>query len=48
MKTKELIKRALKHPDLYTNAELKYFKLFKKQQKAQKKAEKEKESNHLK
>ena len=40
MKTKKLVKNALKHPESYTPAELQYFKLWlasKKQQKATKK-----------
>ncbi len=43
MKTKELLKRALKHPELFTEGELQYFQLEKKrrkQQKQQKKAAK--------
>ena len=35
-KTKTLIKRALKHPELFTEAELTYFKLMKKVSKKQK------------
>jgi len=46
MKTKELIKRALKHPDLFTEGELNYFKLIKKQKKLQK--DKQNSSNFLK
>lgn len=30
LKTKKLIKRALKHPELFTHAELTYFKMMKK------------------
>ncbi len=43
MKTKELLKRALKHPELFTEGELQYFQLERKrrkQQKLQKKAAK--------
>ena len=36
MKTKELLKRALKHPELFTPGELDYFRLMKKQRKLQK------------
>ena len=46
MKTKELIKRALKHPELFTPGELDYFKLIKKQKKIQK--DKQNSSNFLK
>jgi len=42
MKTKELLKRALKHPELFTEGELLYLKLMKKQHKLQKKREKAK------
>ena len=52
MKTKELLKRALKNPDLFTEAELKYFRMFQERRKAAKKAEKmkykENESDYLK
>jgi hypothetical protein len=46
MKTKELIKRALKHPELFTPGELDYFKLIKRQRKIQK--DKQNSSNFLK
>jgi hypothetical protein len=36
MKTKELLKRALKNPELFTPGELEYFRLMKKQRKLQK------------
>ena len=40
MKTKKLIKRALKSPELFSEAELQYFNLVKKAQKKHKKAKK--------
>jgi hypothetical protein len=52
MKTKELLKRALKNPDLFTEAELNYFRMIQAKRKAAKKAEKkrykENESDYLK
>jgi len=47
MKTKELLKRALKHPELFTSAELQYFKLMKKYKKRNKKDKKKPESDYL-
>ncbi len=38
MKDKTVIKKALKHPELHSSAELLYFKLIKKTLKAEKKA----------
>ncbi len=40
MKTKKIIKQALKQPELYTEAELAYFRLMKKARKAKKQAKK--------
>ena len=40
MKTKELLKRALKNPELFTPGELQYFQLVKRQRKLQKKQQK--------
>ena len=40
MKMKELLKRALKHPELFTDGELQYFELVKRQRKLQKKQKK--------
>ena len=37
MKTKKIIKKALKHPELYSEAELNYFRLMKKARKDYKK-----------
>ena len=37
MKTKKIIKQALKHPELYTPGELDYFRLMKKARKEAKK-----------
>ncbi len=52
MKTKELLKRALKNPDLFTEAELKYFRMVRDKRKIEKKEEKkrykENESDYLK
>ena len=45
-KTKTLIKRALKHPELFTEAELTYFKLMKKAKKQQKSSQQK--SDYLK
>ena len=47
MKTKELLKRALKKPELFTEAELSYFRLIKKQRQ-QKKKDKKPKSDYLK
>jgi len=47
MKTKELLKRALKKPELFTEAELTYFRLIKEQRK-QKKKNKKPNSDYLK
>ena len=41
MKTKKIIKRALKHPELYTEAELAYMKLVKQERKRLKLVRKE-------
>ena len=40
MKTKKIIKQALKQPELYTEAELAYLRLVKKARKAKKQAKK--------
>ena len=40
MKTKELLKRALKNPELFTEGELQYFQLVKRQRKLRKKQQK--------
>ena len=52
MKTKELLKRALKNPDLFTEAELKYFRMVQEKRKTAKKESKrlykENESDYLK
>ena len=48
LNTKQIIKRALKHPELFTEGELNYFKLIKDQRKKQKKQERERRSNYLK
>lgn len=40
MKTKKLIKRALKRPELFTEGELHYFKLMERQRKLNKKKQK--------
>ena len=40
MNTKELLKRALKNPELFTEGELQYFQLVKRQRKLQKKQQK--------
>ena len=40
MKTKKIIKQALKQPELFTQAELDYFRLIKKAKKAKKNAKK--------
>ena len=39
MKIKELLKRALKHPELFTEGELMYFRRVQKQRKLEKKQE---------
>tara|TARA_R110001592_G_scaffold221327_4_gene476117 strand:+ start:646 stop:819 length:174 start_codon:yes stop_codon:yes gene_type:complete len=41
LKTKKLIKRALKHPELFTEGEVQYFELVKKERKERKKAKKQ-------
>mgnify|MGYP003636749087 CR=1 len=38
MKTNKLLKRALKHPELFTEAELSYFRLVRRKRKEEKKA----------
>jgi len=48
LKTKQIIKRALKHPELFTEGELTYFKLLKKHRKQQKKQDKKNNSDYLK
>ena len=40
-KTKKIIKKALKHPERFTEAELLYFELYNKERKRQKKIRKE-------
>ena len=40
MKTKKIIKQALKQPELYTEAELAYLRLVKRERKAKKQAKK--------
>ena len=40
MKTKKIIKQALKQPELYTEAELAYIRLVKKERKAKKQEKK--------
>jgi hypothetical protein len=47
LKTKQIIKRALKHPELFTEAELQYFNFMKQLQKKKKKKEKRQQSNYL-
>ena len=47
LKTKQIIKRALKHPELFTEGELNYFKLLKEHRK-QKKQDKKSQSDYLK
>ena len=37
LKTKDIIKRALKHPDLFSEGEIQYFQLMKQLRKQQKK-----------
>ncbi len=48
LKTKQIIKRALKHPELFTEGELIYFKLLKEHRKQQKKQDKKNKSDYLK
>ena len=45
MKTKKLVKMALKHPERYTEAELAFFKRWLASKKAQKKAKKQEEQS---
>lgn len=45
MKTKKIIKNALKHPQLYTSAELQYFEYMKRLRKKEKKLRKQHESD---
>ena len=47
MKTKELLKRALKKPELFTEGELTYFRLIN-EQRRQKKKDKKPKSDYLK
>lgn len=47
MKTKEIIKRALKHPELFTEGELRYFSFMQKLRKEKKRAEKLAQSDYL-
>lgn len=48
LKTKQIIKRALKHPELFTEGELAYFKLLRETRKQQKKKDKKNQSDYLK
>ena len=48
MKTKELLKRALKQPNLFTDAELIYFRMIQTAKKAEKKKYKKATSDYLK
>jgi len=48
LKTKQIIKRALKHPELFTEGELTYFKLLKEHRKQQKKQDRKNKSDFLK
>ena len=48
LETKHIIKRALKHPELFTEGELSYFQLLKEHRKKQKKEDKKKRSDYLK
>lgn len=48
MKTKKLLKRALKKPELFTEAELDYFRLMQKAREKKKKENKLQESDYLK
>ena len=48
LETKHIIKRALKHPELFTEGELSYFQLLKEHRKKQKKQDKENRSDYLK
>lgn len=43
MKTKKMVKQALKHPTLYSWAELEYFRMWLKKRKEQKAKKKDKE-----
>jgi len=47
MKTKELIKRALRRPELFTEGELLYLKMVKKHKKQLKKKAKKPKSDYL-
>ena len=47
LKTKQLIKRALKHPELFTEGEVRYFEMLKKARKEKKKANKQTKSDYL-
>ena len=46
MKTKQIIKFALNHPDLFTQGELEYFSLIKRTRKARKKSKKNQQTSH--
>ena len=46
MKTKQIIKFALNHPDLFTQGELDYFSLIKRTRKARKKSKKNQQTSH--
>jgi hypothetical protein len=48
MKRHKLAKKALKHPELYSPAELAYFQLWLRARKEQKKAEKEQKAKFTK
>lgn len=48
MKTKKLLKRALKRPELFTEGELTYFRMMEKQRQLKKKESKKEESDFLK
>ena len=48
-KTKKIIKKALKNPELYSDSEIQYFELVKRARKSEKKrrkSEKQKQSEH--
>ena len=47
LKTKEILKRALKHPELFTEGEFSYLKMLKKDLKDKKKANKQIKSDYL-
>jgi hypothetical protein len=47
MKTKEIIKRALQHPELFTEGELQYFSKMKELRKQRKREEKQSQSDYL-